>query len=302
VDRLVVLAAVGLFAQLVDGSLGMGYGVTSASLLIAAGYSPAIVSASVHAAQVVTTTVSGFSHWRFGNIDARVTLPLALPGGVGGFLGAFFLVSLPVAVARPLIACILLVLGAMILWRFARQPQAGKTDNQPVATTRRLTIHNPRLLVPLGFVAGFCDSTGGGGWGPISTSTLLSRRESTPRTVVGSVSASEAVVTIAATLGFFLALGVTGFRLQWILALMVGGIVAAPIAAWLAGRLPAYLMGTLIGGLLILLNSRTIVHSLGINATSSLIIFGAILLVWVSAVILTVTRQRVRVRAVAPGD
>lgn len=183
--NLIVLAVVGLVAQLVDGSLGMGFGVTSSTLLIAAGIAPATASASIHLAEVGTTLISGFSHYKFGNVDWRTVAIMALPGGIGAFFGAQFLVSLSAGTAKPWVAGLLFALGIYVIWRFlflgGRRPEFRG----------RLSA---RFLVPLGLVGGTLDAVGGGGWGPVGTTSLLSSGRLSPRMVVGSVSASEFVV------------------------------------------------------------------------------------------------------------
>ena len=228
--KLVLLALVGLAAQLVDGSLGMGYGMTSSSLLLLAGLSPALASASVHLAEIGTTLASGASHWRLGNTDPRLVVRLGLPGAVGAFGGATVLSHLSTRAATPVTASLLILLGAYVLGRFALRPPRGSGS--------RRSPHGRRLLVPLGLVGGFVDATGGGGWGPVVTTTLLTGGRTAPRTVVGSVGASEFLVTVAASAGFLTGLGTAGISLGIVLTLLAGGLVAAPISAWLVSRLP----------------------------------------------------------------
>ncbi len=284
-QRLVLLALVGLIAQLIDGALGMAYGVTSSSLLLAAGIAPAVASASVHAAEVATTTVSGLAHWRFGNVDLRITLALAFPGAVGAFLGAAFLTSLPGDMVRPFVAVFLFGLGLYILWRFLR---GQRTPTHPPTSAPR---HG--WMIPLGFIAGFCDASGGGGWGPIATSTLLARKDALPRKVVGSVDTSESIVALAATLGFVLTRGWEAVQLQWVVALLLGGVVAAPVAAWLVGRIPPHLLGVLVAGVILLTNARTLIHTIPVSPAIVLITYLLIGLVWAYALIQAVTRHRV---------
>src|ERR1044072_3379784 len=156
--QLVLLALVGLGAQLVDGSLGMAYGVTSTTLLLAIGTNPAAASATVHLAEIGTTLASGFSHWKFGNVDWKVVAKIGIPGAVGAFAGATFLSSLSTETAAPLMSIILLVLGLYVLVRF---PIKGLPTDRLGMPLRK------RFLAPLGIVGGFVDSTGGGGWGPV---------------------------------------------------------------------------------------------------------------------------------------
>ena len=252
-----VLAAVaGFGAQLVDGSLGMGYGITATSLLLTGGLAPAMASASVNFAQLGTTLTSGISHWRVGNVDWRIVRRLSVPGGVGALAGATVLSSLSTAAARPVMAVLLLLLGLGVILRFvARRPGVEPTP-APWASRRS-------FLAPLGLVGGFVNSTGGGGWGPVVTSTLLSVGPVPPRKVIGSVSTAEFVVTVCASLGFVLGLGLTGMGWGTIVALMLGGVLAAPIAALLAGRLPAQILGVTVGSLIVVLNIGSVLSLAG---------------------------------------
>ena len=252
--KLLVLALVGLASQLVDGALGMGYGVTSSSLLLLAGLSPALASASVHLSEIGTTLVSGTAHHRLGNTDWRLVARLGGPGAVGAFLGATVLSRLSTGAAAPATSGILLVLGLYVLIRFAVRPPAG--------SARRRSPHTALLLVPLGLVGGFVDATGGGGWGPVATTTLLARGRTAPRTVVGSVDTAELMVTAAASAGFLAGLGTAGISPTVVGALLAGGLVAAPVAAWLVSRLPAGVLGSAVGGLIVMTNLRTILSAL----------------------------------------
>lgn len=270
--NLILLAIVGLFAQMVDGSLGMGYGVTSSSLLIAVGIAPAAASAAVHLSEVGTTLISGFSHYRFGNVDWRIVGIMAVPGGIGAFVGANFLVSLPAGQAKPWVALILFSLGGYVLWRFlvmaGRRPQfKGRV--------------RAAFLLPLGFVAGTIDAIGGGGWGPVGTTSLLSTGRIEPRKVIGSISVTEFVVALSASLGFLSALGRQGINFGWVAALLAGGVVAAPVAAWLVRRLTATVLGVSAGSFIILTNAKTMMETWGgVEANSGT--------VWVTLAILAV--------------
>lgn len=285
--KLILIGFVGLIAQLVDGSLGMGYGVTSSSLLLLVGLTPALASASVHLAEVGTNVASGVSHWRLGNVDWRLVLKLGVPGAVGAFAGATFLSRLSTAWAAPVMATILAVLGAYILARFAFRP--------PRVATARRTPHGARFLVPLGLVGGFIDATGGGGWGPVSTTSLLSAGRTAPRTVIGSVDTSEFLVSLFASVGFLVALGTTQLDLAIVGVLLLGGLIAAPIAAWLVSRLPARVLGTAVGGLIVVTNLRTILGSLGASTTAFGLVLAAVSVVWAALVThAVVAHQRAR--------
>lgn len=281
--NLIVLGVVGLMAQLVDGSLGMGFGVTSSTLLIAAGITPAIASASIHFAEVGTTLISGFSHHRMGNVDWRTVGMLALPGGLGAFFGAHFLVSLPSDVAVPWVGGLLFCLGLYVLWRFlmlgGRRPQFQG----------RLSA---AFLAPVGLIGGTLDAIGGGGWGPVGTTSLLSSGRLSPRKVVGSVSASEFVVALGGSVGFLMALGSAGINVGFVLALLAGGVVAAPLAAWLVKRLPARVLGVAAGGLILVTNSRTVLESTGASGGVVSVTVLASVAAWIGLIVFAVQQER----------
>jgi uncharacterized membrane protein YfcA len=276
VRNLVVLAIVGFVAQLVDGSLGMAYGVTSTTLLLAiAGLTPALASTVVHISEVGTTLASGVSHWRFGNVDWSKILWLAIPGGIGAFVGATVLVRfIDAAVAEPVVAIFLFLLGAYVLARFAFNRSTNVVQNLPI----------PRaFLSPLGLIAGFLDAVGGGGWGPISTPTLLSSGRMEPRKVVGTVDTSEFIVALAASIGFLISLSFAQVPWEVVGVLLVGGLVAAPIAAWIVRHLNARVLGTAVGGFILLVNANTFLEAVGLDPALNVFVYGAILAVWITA-------------------
>lgn len=272
--KLLVLALVGLAAQLVDGALGMAYGLTSSTLLLLAGIAPAAASASVHLAEVGTTLAAGVAHWRFGNVDWRVVRRIAVPGALGAFAGATFLSALSTAAAAPWMAAILFTLGAYLLVRFAR----------PLRTERRAGRLRGRFLSPLGLVAGFVDATGGGGWGPVATPALLVSGRLEPRKVIGSVDTAEFLVAGAASVGFLIGLGSEGFLLPMVLALLAGGLIAAPVAAWLIRLVPAQLLGAVVGGVIVLTNARTLMHALDLDGGVRPVGYALLALAWGVAV------------------
>ena len=283
--KLVLLALVGLGAQLVDGSLGMAYGVTSTTLLLAIGTNPAAASATVHLAEIGTTLASGASHWKFGNVDWKVVWRIGLPGALGAFVGATFLSSLDTSVAAPLMALILLALGLYVLARFT------------VKGLRRDRLGHPlraRFLAPLGLFAGFVDATGGGGWGPVGTPAILASGRLEPRKVIGSIDTSEFLVSVAASIGFLLALGTAGINVGWVLALLAGGLVAAPIAAWLVRHIPARVLGSAVGGVIVLTNTRTLLRSDWVDAPDATryAVYALIVAVWAAAVAWSVRAHR----------
>ncbi|WP_433689052.1 sulfite exporter TauE/SafE family protein [Micromonospora carbonacea] len=290
--KLLLLALVGLGAQLVDGSLGMAYGVTSTTLLLAINTSAASASATVHLAEIGTTLVSGAAHWRFGNVDWTVVRRVGVPGALGAFVGATFLSSLSTATAAPIMSLILLTLGVYVLVRFT---VSGLPRDRVGLPLRK------RFLGPLGLVAGFVDATGGGGWGPVGTPAILASGRMEPRRVIGSIDTSEFLVAIAASAGFLVGIGSENINFGWVGALLLGGMIAAPIAAWLVRMVPPRVLGSAVGGVIILTNVRTLLlsdwidASAGIRYASYLVIVAA----WAAAVAWSV-RQHLADRTVEP--
>ena len=227
---LVLLAVVGLGAQLVDGSLGMAYGVTSTTLLLAIGTNPAVASATIHLAEIGTTLASGVAHWRFGNVDWKVVAKVGVPGALGSFAGATFLSSLSTEVAAPVMSLILVSLGVYLLVRFTLRGLDRRNLGKPM---------RKRFLAPLGLVAGFVDATGGGGWGPVGTPALLASGRMEPRTVIGSIDTSEFLVALAASLGFLVSPPVVG------LVADTAGLRVGLLVIPLAGVLTVLLSGVL---------------------------------------------------------
>lgn len=282
--KLIVFAFIGFFAQLIDGSLGMAYGVTSTSLLLTFGIAPVVASASVHMAEIVTTAVSGISHMKFGNVDHQAVSKLIIPGSIGAFAGACFLSNLPGDLVKPYISLLLLILGVYVLFRFLFKPNdAGEVKTITLSRAQSIS---------LGLFAGFTDAIGGGGWGPIATPILLSRKDISVRKVIGTVDTSEFAVAVAATLGFLISIGWEEVNWFWVLALMLGGIIAAPIAAWLVRILPSYLLGVIVGGFIILTNVRTLISAWSINNNWMVIIYSLLLIAWTCAITYAVRRKR----------
>jgi uncharacterized membrane protein YfcA len=271
VRRLVILALVGLVAQLVDGSLGMGYGVTSSTLLVAGGLGPAAASAAIHFAEIGTSLVSGVSHHTLGNTDWRTVGILAVPGFVGAFVGATLLSGLDADQAVPVVATVLLVLGTYVTLRFLAVPGRLQFQGRP----------SKRFLMPMGLVAGTLDAVGGGGWGPVGTTSLLSSGRLEPRKVVGSVDTAEFVVAVGGSLGFLLALGAQGIDWAYVGALLAGGAVAAPVAAGLARYLPARVLGVAAGGVIVLTNVRTLAESQGASGITIGLLAAIVFTLWV---------------------
>ena len=291
---LVLLALVGLGAQLVDGSLGMAYGVTSTTLLLAIGTNPAAASATVHLAEIGTTLASGLSHWKFGNVDWKVVAKIGVPGAIGSFAGATFLANLSTEVAAPVMSLILLTLGAYILVRFTLRGVDRRHLGKPM---------RKRFLGPLGLVAGFVDATGGGGWGPVGTPAILASGRMEPRKVIGSIDTSEFLVALAASLGFLFALGSQGIDVVWVVGLLGGGLVAAPIAAWLVRHIPPRMLGSLVGGVIILTNVRTLLKSDWLDAADATryTVYAVLYVVWAVAVVHSFREYR-KDRAIESAD
>ncbi len=282
-QALIVLALIGFAAQLVDGALGMAYGATSTTLVLTAGFSPVVASASVHLAELGTTLASGASHWRFGNVDWRTVRRIGIPGAVGAFAGAIVLGRISAEVAKPWMAGVLLVLGVYILGRFSFRAVEQRDGRRYV---------RGRYLVPLGLVGGFVDATGGGGWGPVTTPTLLASGRMEPRKVVGSVDTSEFLVALAASAGFLLALGSEVIAWHVLFGLLAGGVAAAPLAAWLVRKVTARLLGALVGGFIVLINARTL---FGVTSEAPALrgwTYAAIAVVWLIGVAVVVRSHR----------
>ena len=241
----IFFALAGSIAQLVDGSLGMGFGLTSSTLLLSLGASAAVASAAVHAAEIGTTLASGASHWQRDNIDKDILKKIAIPGGIGAILGATFLSNIDLSGGKIFISTLLLLLGFVLLYRNIFVPAAANITE----------ITNPRYLKFLGATGGFVDAAGGGGWGPIVTPTLLATTQTEPRKVIGTVSAAEFVVAICASVGFLL--NINRLDIDWsaVGGLALGGVLMAPIAAKLVSWLPRRQLGIIVAVAIILLNA-----------------------------------------------
>ena len=230
--------AVGFLAQAVDGALGMAYGVTAATFLLSLGASPAVASASVHIAEVFTTGLSGIAHVRYGNVNRRLFLRLLAPGIVGAVTGAFLVTQVDGRALKPFIAAYLLIIGAYILTR----------------AFRRLTVRRnaPRHVGKLALFGGFVDAVGGGGWGPVVTSTLVGTGND-PRTTIGSVNFAEFFLTLATAATFT----ILANEATWLVVagLVLGGLFAAPFAALLCRRLHARMLLCLVGILITALSA-----------------------------------------------
>ena len=230
----IVLGLIGFAAQLVDGALGMAFGVISTAAMLSFGMPPAQASAIVHTAEIFTTAGSAASHIWHRNVDWRLVLRLGVAGVLGAVLGAWILSNLDAAVVRPFISAYLLMVGAFILFKAWRGVPARDAPAPWVA--------------PIGFAAGFLDASGGGGWGPVATTTLVGSGHA-PRMAVGSVNTTEFFVTIAAATTFFVELGASPWR--ELLALVIGGLLAAPLGGWAVQRISPRTLMVAVGCLVI---------------------------------------------------
>lgn len=236
-----VFLLVGFIAQIIDGALGMAYGVTASSFLMSIGVPPATASASVHLAEVFTTGVSGLSHLRLGNVKRSLFIKLVIPGMLGAVMGAYLLTSIDPAIIKPIIAVYLLIIGAIII-------------------KKSLGIIKPeseiKNISPLGLVGGFIDSIGGGGWGAVVTSTLLGKGHH-PRYTIGSVNMAEFFIALSSAGIFTIIMGISNWNV--ILGLIGGGVIAAPLAAVICKRVKPKLLMMIVGSFIILLSIRTLV-------------------------------------------
>lgn len=233
-----LLGAIGFVAQLIDGALGMAFGVISTSAMLTMGVPVAQASAVVHTAEVFTTAASAASHIAHRNVDWKLVARLGVGGVIGAILGAWVLSNIDATAARPFVAGYLLLLGIFILVKAARK--IPKADAPPA------------MAPPLGLVGGFLDASGGGGWGPMVASTLIGSGQA-PRQAVGSVNTTEFFVTVAAATTFFVELGVAPW--QELVALIVGGVIAAPFGGWAVKKLPARVLMTMVGILVVSLSA-----------------------------------------------
>ena len=237
--------AIGFFAQLVDGALGMAFGVISTTAMLSLGMSPAHASAMVHTAEVFTSGASAVSHAIHNNINRRLVIELAAAGSVGAVIGAYVLSNIDGRVMRPFVAAYLMVLGLSILLRAFHAPPESDTP--------------PSFAAPLGIVGGFLDAIGGGGWGATVTSTLLGSGHA-PRMVIGSVNTAEFFVTVAAAATFLIELGLV--PIQALAGLTVGGVLAAPLGAYLVRYVPARPLMAAVGLLVVGLAGFQIARSM----------------------------------------
>jgi hypothetical protein len=242
------MVPIGFLVGYVSGAMGMGYGVISTSMLLATGMTPLIASASTRMAKIFIALVAGVSHWKFGNLRRDIGVPMILPGIIGGVFGAFCLYSLSTYEIKPVVAGFLFLLGLIVFFRFLfRKPLL--TEDRPFSRGK---------LGLLAFMAAFSDALFGGGWGPLTAPLLILSNRSPPRKVIGSMSTAAFFVTLAETLTFLGLLGMGQFRWDWILALVIGGGLAAPIAAYTCKRVQPRVLGVFVGLILMFTNMWTV--------------------------------------------
>lgn len=238
--------AIGFAAQIVDGALGMAFGVITSTLLISVlGVPPAAASASVHLVECFTTGVSGVSHAIHRNINWRLFARIAIPGVIGGMAGAYLLSTIDAAVTRPYVMAYLAAIGAYLLIRGLRFPPRSHRE--------------PKIVEPLGLTGGFLDAAGGGGWGPIVTSNLLVQGAQ-PRTTIGTVNSAEFVLTLAISITFLLSLGIEAFTTA-VIGLLIGGVAAAPFGAIIAKRVPAKGLLIMVGVVLTITSAYALIQA-----------------------------------------
>jgi uncharacterized protein len=241
---LLTFILVGFAAQLIDGALGMAFGVISSTLLITLGLNPAAASASVHAVEVFTTGASGISHTLHKNVNWKLFRRIVIPGVIGGILGAY-VITLALDSARPFVLAYLILIGLYLLWRGLRHGHKEK---------------KPRIVEPLGLVGGFLDAAGGGGWGPIVTSNLLVQGAH-PRKVIGTVNTAEFFLSVTISATFLVTLGAEAFTTA-MAGLLIGGLAAAPLGGYVAKRVPARALLIMVGIVLTLTSAYGIYSAL----------------------------------------
>ncbi|PTF57987.1 sulfite exporter TauE/SafE family protein [Staphylococcus chromogenes] len=284
-QKILIFALAGFVAQLVDGSLGMGFGASSSSILLTFGITPAIVSATVHFSQIATTFVSGTSHLKFDNVHKPTMWRLALPGAVAAFIGAALLSNIHGEVIRPYISLFLLSMGIYILYQFLFKRNHPEHSSGLQRLKRRFTI-------PQGFIAGLLDAMGGGGWGPVNTPILLSSKKLEPRYVIGTVSASEFFVTLSASISFIIFLGFGNINWGTVIALALGGVLAAPIAAYLVKILPVNILAICVSGLIIFTNSNALLGYFHLNSNVVILCRFAIIIIFIILIIWMIQKNK----------
>ena len=285
---LLAVSLSGFLAQLIGGTIGMAFGITSSTGLLILGFSPAVASSAVHFVEVGTSLLNGTFHARARNVDWRVVLTIGVPGAIGAFIGAVLLSNLNLSFSKPWTAGLLLILGIVIIWRFI-QPQLALASGRAHAG----------WLAPLGLGAGFIDATAGGGWGIITTSSLMASNKLEPSRAVGTTSTARFLTAVAGSLGFLLALGSEGIAWGVVIAMLVGCLIAAPIAARLVRVVPRRGLGLATGVAVVVLNVRQMRASIGADLPTVLVAMVSALALALIPVVWFVSRQR---RSAVPSE
>lgn len=252
--ELVLVAFAGFLAAMVDGALGMGFGPTASSILLSTGISPAAASATVNLAKVASGVAAGVSHWRLNNIDHRLVLRLAIPGAVGALVGALVLANVDGNQIRPILAILLMLVGVRILLRFSQALPASRDADADEAASRMAPGFDERGVEAVGFAGGVTNGMVGA-WGPVVTPFLL-HRGLRPRYAIGSVNTAEVAVAMVSAGTLITTLGRGGIDVGVVVAMLIGGVVAAPLAAYSVRFVPARLLGLAVAGLLLLTQTR----------------------------------------------
>lgn len=234
---------VGFLAQTIDGALGMAYGISCSSLLLSLGVSPAAASASVHIAEVFTSGASGLSHWRFGNVNKKLFKLLLIPGIIGALTGAYLLSSFDGNIIKPYISAYLLVMGVVVISKALRKKTVKKKT---------------KYVGPLALLGGFVDAVGGGGWGPVVTSTLIGSGRQ-PRYTIGSVNTAEFFIAAAGAGMFTLMIGIDNWNV--VVGILIGGVLASPFAAYVCGKVNPKTLMLIVGVVIIGLSLRNIISA-----------------------------------------
>ena len=275
---LLLFALAGFVASFVDGALGMGFGPTSSSILLASGLAPQAVSASVNIAKVVTGVAAGIAHWRFQNLDRTLVLRLAIPGCLGAIIGVTVLSNVSGATLRPYLAILLTIVGIRILVRFAQPlPPTQKDVAASPGSLKKTIRYDPRGVKAAAFVGGITNGLIGA-WGPVVTPFLL-HRGVRPRYAIGCVNSAEIAVASTSAFSIVAAMGSSDFSATLVIALLLGGVVAAPFAAWATRRIPTRPMGVAVATLLLLTNAREIMAWTRMDASWGWMVYLGILAV-----------------------
>jgi uncharacterized membrane protein YfcA len=288
---LLLFAIAGFLASFVDGALGMGFGPTGSSILMASGLAPQAASATVNIAKVVTGLAAGLAHWRFENLDRKLVLRLAIPGSLGALFGVTVLANVSGVTLRPYLAMLLTLIGVRILLRFAQQQPAPSQNDITAPDGSKETIHYDRRGVKTAAFIGGITNGLIGAWGPVVTPFLLHRGVN-PRYAIGCVNTAEILVASTAAFSLVAAIGSSGVSGALVLALLIGGVAAAPIAAWAIRLVPPRPMGVAVATLLLLTNGRDIMAWAELGGPAVWLVYGGILATATCALVISPQRPQ----------